>query len=104
MFMVICLGLVALVINRRALLVSSLGYAGFAIGFLMQDTGLDIGWVVTTTLLLLGGGIIFLGVGWHVTRNILIKFLPDWPVFPPPYDSAYKAQVEAALAARSGKD
>ncbi len=75
------LALVSLAVNRRALLVSSLGYAGFAIGFLIKDIGLDIGSIVALTLLLLGGGIVFLGVGWHAARGLLLKILPTSGVF-----------------------
>ena len=89
-FMLLTIGLLALVglaINRRALLVSSLGYAGFAIGFLIKDTGLNLGSVVALTLLLLGGGIVFLGVGWHGARKALLKVLPTTgfmaKIFPP---------------------
>jgi len=89
-FMLLTIGLLALVglaINRRALLVSSLGYAGFAIGFLIKDTGLNIGSVVALTLLILGGGIVFLGVGWHGARKALLKVLPTSgfmaKIFPP---------------------
>ncbi|MCF6276012.1 MAG: hypothetical protein L3J05_09645 [Robiginitomaculum sp.] len=81
------LALVSLAINRRALLVSSLGYAGFAIGFLMKDTGLNFGSVIALTLLLLGGGIVFLGVGWHGARKLLLFILPTKgpfaTIFPP---------------------
>ncbi|PHS39720.1 MAG: hypothetical protein COA91_05490 [Robiginitomaculum sp.] len=89
-FMLLTIGLLALVglaINRRALLVSSLGYAGFAIGFLIKDTGLNLGSVVALTLLILGGGIVFLGVGWHGARKALLKVLPTSgfmaKIFPP---------------------
>lgn len=75
------LALIGLAINRRALLVSSLGYAGFAIGFLIKDTGLGFGSVIALTLLLLGGGIVFLGVGWHGARKILLSVLPTSGLF-----------------------
>ena len=101
MFIGCCLGLTALAINRRALLVSSLGYAAFAIGFLVKDTGLNFEWIVTSTLLLLGAGIMFLGVAWHGVRNQLIKLLPKWKIFPPPYDAAFKARVEAERLTRA---
>lgn len=104
MFIVFCLALIALSINRRALLVSSLGYAGFAIAYLVKDTGMDLSWIITSTFVLLGGGIMFLGVGWHAVRNQLIKPLPNWPVFPPPYDPSYKAQIKAQRLARQAKD
>ncbi len=89
-FLLIMIGVLALVglaINRRALLVSSLGYAGFAIGFLIKDTGLNLSSVLALTLLLLGGGIVFLGVGWHGARKALLKVLPTSgfmaKIFPP---------------------
>ena len=75
------LALIGLAINRRALLVSSLGYAAFAIGMLFKDTGLSIPGVLTATLLLLGAGIVFLGTGWHAARGGLLKFLPQSGVF-----------------------
>lgn len=81
------LTLVGLAINRRALIVSSLGYAAFAIGFLIKDTGLNFGSIIAATLLLLGGGIVFLGVGWHQARRGLLHILPRTgilaKVFPP---------------------
>jgi len=90
LFMLVIIGVLALVglaINRRALLVSSLGYAGFAIGFLMKDTGLNFGSVIALTLLLLGGGIVFLGVGWHGARKLILFALPTKgpfaKIFPP---------------------
>jgi len=90
MIMVAVLAVFGLAINRRALLVSSLGYAGVAIGFLMKDTGLSMTYVVTLTLIVLGAAITFLGVGWHAARNALIKALPNWKIFPPPYVENFK--------------
>jgi len=74
-----------LAINRRALIVSSLGYAGLAIGFLIQQTDADIGSTLAITLVILGAAIVLLGVAWHPVRNQLIRVLPQWRVFPPPY-------------------
>ena len=82
---------VGLAINRRALIVSSLGYAALAIGFLIKDTGLGLGSIFAVTLLMLGGAIIFLGAGWHAARDILLKVLPNWRVFPPRFDPDFKA-------------
>jgi len=42
MVIILIIALIGLAINRRALIVSSLGYAAFAIGFLIKDTGLGI--------------------------------------------------------------
>ncbi len=90
MVMVGFITLVGLAINRRALIVSSLGYAAFAIGYLFDGTGMNLGTVVSITLLLLGAAIIFLGAGWHSARNGLLKVLPKWAVFPPAFDPGYK--------------
>lgn len=87
---ILVISAIGLAINRRALIVSSLGYAAFAIGFLIKDIGLGIGTVFAVTLLILGGAIIFLGAGWHGAREGLLKVLPDWRVFPPPFDPDFK--------------
>jgi len=90
MLMVAFITVLGLAINRRALIVSSLGYAAFAMGYLFDGTGMGIGTVIAITLLLLGGIIIFLGTGWHAARAMLLKILPNWPVFPPAFDPDYK--------------
>lgn len=87
-FILIAIGfltVIGLAINRRALIVSSLGYAIFALVYLFDKTGLGFGMSVIVALIALGAAIVFLGAGWHAARNILIKFLPKWKVFPPPY-------------------
>lgn len=77
---------VGLAINRRALIVSSLGYVALAIGWLVRDTNLKWGTTVSLTLILLGASIVLLGVAWHPLRNQLIRVLPKWRIFPPPYE------------------
>ena len=90
MLMVFVLTLIGLAINRRALIVSSLGYAGFAIGFLFDKSGVGLGTTLALTLLVLGAAVIFLGAGWHSARGLLLKFLPNWKIFPPAFDPNYK--------------
>ena len=82
---------VGLAINRRALIVSALGYAGFAITSLFIGAGMGLGTSLLVALLVLGGAIVFLGVGWHGARDILLKVLPKWRIFPPPFDPNYKS-------------
>ena len=86
------LGLLALALNRRALLVSSLGYAAFAIVFLFSSGGVGFGASIVFALLLIGAAVIFLGAGWHGARNQLIKVLPKWRIFPPAYIENYTPQ------------
>jgi hypothetical protein len=67
--------LVALVVDRRALLVSSLAYIGMTLswGFQTFSTG---GQSLLATLLLLGTGVIALGVCWHAARRLVLAGLP----------------------------
>lgn len=92
LIMVGVITLVGLAINRRALIVSSLGYAGFALVFLMNGMGLKAGGMIVATLILLGLSIVLLGAVWHETRNFLIRFLPKWKVFPPPYEADFRSR------------
>lgn len=90
MIIVAIITVIGLAINRRALIVSSLGYAAFAMGYLFDGAGMGLGTVIAMTFLLLGAAVIFLGAGWHSARNGLLKILPKLPIFPPPFDPDYK--------------
>lgn len=69
------LALVALVVDRRALLVSGLGYLGYAIGRLLAETAVSEQTVLALTMVLLGGFILVLGSAWsHVRRRIARPF------------------------------
>ena len=68
------LGVVALIVDRRALLVSSLLYFGLAVGYLVSSTagaaGLQTS--IMLTLGLLGAFVIFMGLGWHRLRGLIL--------------------------------
>ena len=68
--------LLSLLLNRRALVVSGLVSAGTAIGVLLYKTGLGAGGVAAGTLILLGGGVLLLGIGWHAARMALLAPVP----------------------------
>lgn len=91
LLLVLVITVIGLAINRRALIVSSLAYAAFAMGYLFKGTGMEIPTLIAVTLLLLGGAIILLGTAWHGVRNRLLTVLPKLPVFPPPFDPHFKA-------------
>lgn len=84
---VVVLGLVSLLINRRVLIVSALITTGIAIGILMNELGMGAGAIAAGTLLTLGGFVLVLGAGWHGVRRALLGWVkPDgvWArIFPP---------------------
>ncbi|KQP42710.1 hypothetical protein ASF49_02420 [Methylobacterium sp. Leaf104] len=73
----IVLGLagIALAVDRRALLVSGLVYAGLALGALVREAGFA-GSTVPLSLLTLGAFILALSAGWHPLRALLLRALP----------------------------
>jgi hypothetical protein len=71
---------VAILIDRRALLVSTLIYLGVAIGYaltvaLRAGTGNDVS-VFFATLVLLGATVLILGAGWQPLRRLFLRLFP----------------------------
>ncbi|HEX2840908.1 hypothetical protein [Hyphomicrobium sp.] len=69
------LGIVALVIDRRALLVSGLTYAGIAIGYLLSQSVAE-GMGLSLTLLGLAIVVLGLSAGWRYLRRTVLPLLP----------------------------
>lgn len=69
------LALVALIVDRRAMLVSGLSYAGIAFSALVGKAGLS--GQVPLTLLVLGALVLILSAGWHSLRRPLLRLLPE---------------------------
>lgn len=67
---------VSLLINRRALLVSGLLTAAFAISSLVRDAGIGGLWSPATTMVMLGGAMVVLGGAWHALRAIVVAPFP----------------------------
>jgi len=84
---VLALGLFALAIDRRALLVSSLAYFTIAVydilggGIPLPQSG-SAPPSFTLTLALVGGFVLILGVFWHPLRNSLLPVLKATPIGP----------------------
>jgi hypothetical protein len=71
------LGIVAVVIDRRAMLVSGLLYAGIASGKLIETLGFSgSSLLVPTVVLVLGAFILLISAGWHPLRRFLLQLLP----------------------------
>ena len=76
----VALAVVAIITDRRALLVSALIYLGAAIGHAITgafgQSGADSTIVFFATLLLLGALVVMLGVGWQPLRRLFLRALP----------------------------
>lgn len=71
----IALGLVALVIDRRALMVSSLAYVLYALSSIFRELG-AIGLNVALTALIIGSALLLLSAFWHKARAVIVDRLP----------------------------
>jgi hypothetical protein len=72
---VVLFALIALIIDRRAFLVSSLAYLGGALVYAFTQLGGEQN-AIWITLLLMGASVILLGVGWHRARRAVMQFVP----------------------------
>jgi hypothetical protein len=73
---VICgLALIALLIDRRALLVAGLFYFGAALFVLIRNTAIESNAVFAVTILILGVSLLLLGVGWRILRRLAVETL-----------------------------
>jgi hypothetical protein len=73
---VVLFALVALIIDRRAFLVSSLVYLGGALVYAFTQLGGEQN-AIWITLLLMGTSVILLGVGWHRARRAVMQLIPS---------------------------
>ena len=72
------LGAVAVVIDRRAILVSGLLYAGIAFGTVIRSLGFTgVSFVTPIVLLSLGAFILILSAGWQPLRRAILRRLPS---------------------------
>jgi hypothetical protein len=69
------MGVVALAVDRRALLVSALGYVLYAIGTLMRDFG-AVSLNLALTALIIGSALLLLSAFWQNARAIVVGMLP----------------------------
>ncbi|WP_230531722.1 hypothetical protein [Microvirga roseola] len=71
----LALGIVAVVIDRRAMLVSGLAYAGYALASLFQRVGFT-DYTTPLTVLALGAFVLLLSAGWRPVRAAFLRLLP----------------------------
>jgi len=73
---VLAIGMVAVAIDRRALLVAGLGYLSYAVAILMGEADMTATGIIATTLVLVGAFVLALGAGWRPARHAIIGLLP----------------------------
>lgn len=73
---VLLLSIVALVTDRRAILVSGLAYAGYTVGDLIRQIGLGNS-ALPLSLLVLGAFVLMLSAGWRPLRRTVLRLLPQ---------------------------
>jgi hypothetical protein len=88
--LILALALIALIVDRRALLVAGLGYLGAAMTYSISRLSGEVATAILITLLALGLIIIVLGVSWRDVRGALMRHLPHFPLKTklPPYTAA----------------
>lgn len=75
---------IAVLVNRRAILVSGLSYAGFAFGTLIDKAGFS-DTATPLTLLALGSLVLLLSAGWNTLRTRILGAVPNsWRRVLPP--------------------
>ncbi|MCA1653768.1 MAG: hypothetical protein ABR588_05445 [Sphingomicrobium sp.] len=72
----LALGVTALAIDRRALLVSALAYVLFALSSLFRQFG-AVELNIALTALVIGSALLLLSAFWHQARRMIVERLPD---------------------------
>ncbi|GAA4002864.1 hypothetical protein [Sphingomonas humi] len=72
----VALGIAALAIDRRALLVSALAYVLYAMNNLFETFG-AVGLNIALTALVIGSALLLLSAFWHQARAVVVEWLPS---------------------------
>ena len=71
------LAVLALIVDRRAILVSSLSYLAYAAGTLIAAAGLQSSSSFATAALAVGAIVLMLSAAWRPLRRAFMALLPD---------------------------
>jgi len=72
----VAIGLTALAIDRRALLVSALAYVLYALSELFKQFG-AVELSIALTALIIGSALLLLSAFWHQARSVVVRKLPE---------------------------
>ncbi|MBA2918266.1 hypothetical protein GON01_04670 [Sphingomonas sp. MAH-20] len=92
----VLLAAVALVIDRRALMVSALAYVLYALSALFRELG-AVGLNLALTALVIGSALLLLSAYWHMVRAAIVERLPEGfrAKLPPAHEVAVGQPVSA---------
>jgi MFS family permease len=93
----IVLAVIALAIDRRALMVSALAYVLYALSALFRELG-AVGLNVALTALVIGSALLLLSAFWHHARAMIVERLPHRLAskVPVAHDTGLAVQTQAA--------
>ena len=91
----VVLGLTALAIDRRALLVSALAYVLYALSELFKQVG-AVELNIALTALVIGSALLLLSAFWHQARALIVRTLPEGLQSKLPYVDRVASPVPAA--------
>ena len=72
----ICLGLISLALNRRALIAASIVTFMFTLSFVLGQAGFNVSTIFMIVAIVIGGGVVLLGAGWKTARRLVLNILP----------------------------
>ncbi len=79
----IAIGIISLLIDRRALMVSALGYVVYVFSTLLSNVG-QVGVGFAVTALTIGSALLLLSAFWHKCRAYLLDLVPSkWKLYLP---------------------
>lgn len=76
--MALLISLAGVLLNRRALILSTMAYVGYVIFNVLNHTPMDMAFTSLITLLIIGIYIFLLGARWAPLRRALFTRLPAW--------------------------
>jgi hypothetical protein len=92
------LGLIALMIDRRAFIVSALLYLAGAVAYAISQSGMPSNIQFASTALILGVFVVGLALGWQLLRGAFLRALPDRVAFRlPPHAQEWWGNPEHEL-------
>ncbi len=80
MILYLAITCLSIIIDRRALMVSALGYVIYALGNILSSFDSLIDYTFAVTGIIIGSSLLLLAIYWHKARYYLLKTMPYWVI------------------------